>query len=99
VHGSLPHPIPPLSLVKLVKVTSEEPDWIGQKGRVFRIGYYRQNDGLNCVWLVDDDGNYSETIDQEMIGTHFEILHLSDESDLFGSDRPVIGQRRAFASE
>lgn len=88
---SLPHVIPPLSLVKVIKVTSEEPDWTGYEGRVFRIGYYSRNDGLDCVWLVDDDGNYSEAVDQEMIKTHFEILQRSDESDLYGADRPVIG--------
>jgi hypothetical protein len=88
---SLPHVIPPLSLVKVIKVTSEEPDWTGYEGRVFRIGYYSRNDGLDCVWLVDDDGHYSEAVDQEMIKTHFEILQRSDESDLYGADRPVIG--------
>ena len=83
--------IPPLSHVKVVKVTSEEPDWISYEGRVFRIGYYRPKDGLDCVWLVDDDGQYLETVDQEMIRTHFEVLQCSDESDLYGVDRPVIG--------
>jgi hypothetical protein len=89
--NSLPHVIPPLSLVKVVKVTSEEPDWIDYEGRVFRIGYYSRNDGLDCVWLVDDDGQYLETVDQKMIRTHFEIVRSSDESDLYGADRPVIG--------
>jgi hypothetical protein len=90
---SLPDVIPPLSLVKVVKVTSQEPAWAGYEGRVFRIGYYRPQDGLDCVWLVEDDGDYSETVDQEMIRTHFEVLHRNDESDLFGLDRPVIGPR------
>ncbi len=91
MNSSLPRVIPPRSVVKVVKVTSEEPDWIGYEGRVFRIGYYRQNDGLDCVWLVDEVGDYSEAVDQGMIRTHFEVLQLSDESDLFGVDRPVIG--------
>ena len=88
---SLPHVIPPLSLVRVVKVTSEQPAWIGYEGRVFRIGYYSRQDGLDCVWLVDDYGQYSETVDQEMISTHFEILQRGDESDLYGVNRPVIG--------
>lgn len=87
------HVVPPLSLVKVVRVTSEEPAWGGYEGRVFRIGYYSPNDGLDCVWLVDDDGQYAETVDQEMIRTHFEILERSDESDLYGIDRPLIGPR------
>ena len=59
--------IPPLSLVQILKVTANEPDWEGHEGRIFRIGYYRENDGLDCVWLVEDDGDYGETVDQEMI--------------------------------
>lgn len=85
--------IPPLSLVQVARVTANEPDWQGYEGRIFRIGYYRKNDGLDCVWLVDDQGNYGEAVDQEMIRTHFKVLLLSDETDLFGVDRPVIGPR------
>ena len=48
---------------------------------------------MDCVWLVDDDGTYGEAVDQEMIKTHFEVLELSDETDLFGDDRSVIGPR------
>ena len=85
--------IPPLSLVQVARVTANEPDWQGDEGRIFRIGYYRKNDGLDCVWLLDDQGDYGETVDQEMIRTHFKVLLLSDETDLFGVDRPVIGPR------
>jgi hypothetical protein len=95
---SFPSIVPPLSVVQVIKVTANEPDWEGYKGRVFRIGYYRKKDGLDCVWLVDDEGNYTETVDQEMIRTHFMILQLSDESDLFGVDRSVIGPRRTGGS-
>ena len=59
--------IPPLSLVKIAKVTNEEPAWTASEGKTFRIGYYRKGDGLDCVWLVDEDGRYSQTVDQEMI--------------------------------
>lgn len=82
--------IPPLSVVKIIRVTEDEPDWTGYEGRIFRIGYYRKSDGLDCVWLVDDDGDYCEAVDQEMIKTHFEVISLSSETDLFGLDRPVI---------
>jgi hypothetical protein len=90
-----PEIILPLSVVRVVKVTENEPEWRGYEGRVFRVGYYRKNDGLDCVWLVDDEGNYGETVDQEMIRTHFEVLEMSGETDLFGVNRPVIGPRRA----
>jgi hypothetical protein len=85
--------IPPLSVVKIVKVTEEQPAWKGCMGRIYRIGYYSKQDGLDCVWLVDDDGTYREAVDQEMIKTHFKILELSNEIDIFGDDRPVIGPR------
>jgi hypothetical protein len=82
--------IPPLSFVK---VTSESASWHEEKGRSFRIGYYNRNDGLDCVWLVDDNGQYEQTADQAMIREHFTILKLSDETDLFGDDRDAIGPR------
>ena len=80
--------IPPLSVVK---VTSLGPDWADQLGRVFRIGYYSRNDGLDCVWLVNDSGDYEQTTDQQMIRDHFTVLSLSDEADMFGDGREVIG--------
>lgn len=90
----LPNIIPPLSVVKL---TSNDPDWSDQEGAIFRIGYYGKNDGLDCVWLVDDLGNYNQTTDQESIKRDFTVLELSEEDDLFGVNRPVIGSR--FCSE
>jgi hypothetical protein len=83
--------IPPLSVVKLIAATADEPAWIGCEGRTFRIGYYRKSDGLDCVWLVDDRGNYGETVDQKMIRTHFEVLEKSQEADFYGVNRPEIG--------
>ena len=81
--------IPPLSVVEVI---STDP-WKEMVGLIFRVGYYSKQDGLDCVWLVDDGGTYLQTADQEMIKTHFEVLELSDETDLFGDDRPVIGPR------
>ena len=88
---SSPKIIPPLSVVRITRVTPEQPAWGSHLGRIFRIGYYNPTDGLDCVWLVDDNGTYKETVDQEMISTHFEIVYLSDETDLFGVNRPIIG--------
>ncbi len=82
--------IRPLSLVKLV---SQKSQWRDQTGSIFRIGYYRKQDGLDCVWLVDDQGNYSQTTDQASILNDFEILKESDETDLFGVERKPIGPR------
>lgn len=82
--------VPPLSIVE---VTTDDPDWADQKGMIFRVGYYRKSDGLDCVWLVNDEGDYCQTADQENIKKHFTILRLSEEENLFGLDRPVIGPR------
>lgn len=91
--------IPPLSVVQVVKVTEEETAWTGYEGRIFRIGYYRKQDGLDCVWLVDEHGDYEEAVDQEMIRTHFRVLRLSDETDLYGVDFPAIGPAPAYLTE
>jgi hypothetical protein len=80
-------PIPPLSVVRLI---SKKRNWLDQTGRVFRIGYYRKNDGLDCVWLVNETGEYEQTTDQDSIRRDFSILTLSDEKDLYGRNRPVI---------
>ena len=90
MNNSHPDVIPPLSVVKLVRVTANEPAWGDHAGRIFRIGYYNPQDGLNCVWLVNEAGEYSETVDQEMIRTHFDVLEISGETDVFGVNRVPI---------
>lgn len=82
--------IPPLSLVRLV---SRAPEWRDQTGATFRVGYYRNQDGLDCVWLVDDKGDYVQTTDQTSIRSDFEIIYESEETDLFGVSREPIGPR------
>jgi hypothetical protein len=82
--------VPPLSVVRLAK---RETDWDVelQVGDTFRIGYYSVQDGPNCVWLVDAKGNYCQTWDQSL-SDHFEIVNLSNETDIFGRNRPKIGK-------
>src|SRR5580658_24688 len=76
--------IPPRSVVKLLSA------WGNDQGRVFRIGYYSRQDGLNCVWLVNESGEYEQTTDQKSMDEDFEILKLSTETDLFGVDREIL---------
>ena len=64
---------------------------LGYEARACRSLPYSKQDGLDGVWLVNHNGEYQETVGQEMIRTHFEILKLSDETDLFGDERPIIG--------
>jgi len=82
-------PIPPRSIVRLVR---GEPDRDAglRVGNTFRIGYYSRQDGLDCVWLVNAQGIYEQTWDQTTLLDNFEVIHLSDETDLFGIDRPVL---------
>jgi len=77
--------IPPRSVVRLLS------PWGNDQGRVFRIGYYGRQDGLNCVWLVNESGSYEQTTDQKSIEEDFEVLKLSDETDLYGADREAFG--------
>jgi hypothetical protein len=59
------------------------PDWSIDRRRIFRIGYYNRNDGLDCIWLVNGAGDYEQTTDRKSLLEHFVILHLSDEQDLY----------------
>lgn len=77
--------IPPRSVVKLLAAWGED------QGRIFRIGYYSRQDGLDCVWLVNEKGKYEQTTDQDSINKDFQILTKSDESDMFGFNREVLG--------
>src|SRR6266404_2498542 len=90
-------PIPPRSLVRLKRrVGSERP------GREFRVGYYNRQDGLACVWLVNEAGEYEQTWDQRGIAEDFEVLFMSDETDLHGDRREAMGplvSRLAFKSK
>ncbi len=76
--------IAPGTVVKL----KDSKDWL--VGRQFRIGYYSRMDGLNCVWLVNDEGFYEQTVDQRMILKEFEVITRSSEADLYGDNRPKL---------
>jgi hypothetical protein len=78
--------IPPCSVVK---VTAAQ--WDNDLGRVFRIGYYSRQDGLDCVWLVNESGEYEQTTDQESITKDFQVLTRTEESDFYGTNREVLG--------
>ena len=80
----LPPVIPPRSLVTLMRADPRTPAWQGEVGRQFRVGYYRRADGLDCIWLVNDGGEYEQTTDPETLLAHFLIDELSDETDLYG---------------
>jgi hypothetical protein len=81
-----PVPIPPGSIVA-VKDIPRSP-WAKKIGRVFRIGYYSRMDGLDCIWLIDETGQYRETLDHDYLEKFFEIRSISKERGLYGRGRP-----------
>jgi hypothetical protein len=80
-------PIPPLSVVR-VKASSPSRSWQKNVGRRFRIGYYSWMDGLDCIWLVNEEGKYERTIDHDFLQKYFEIESVSKERSLYGKNRP-----------
>jgi tryptophan synthase beta chain len=83
--------IPPRSVVRLARSDERTPSWSSRVGREYRVGYYNPNDGLDCIWLVDKSGKYTETIDHETLAQYFEIVQRSNETDLLGTNREPLG--------
>lgn len=90
---SLPLPVylPPKSVVRLIKADRSTPAWRGEIGKLFRVGYYSEHDGLQTVWLVDHEGNYTETVPQHEMPRYFLVEKLSRETDFFGKRRRRLG--------
>jgi hypothetical protein len=85
-----PIPIPPLSVVRLARADRHTPGWKKDVGRVFRIGYYSQNDGLDCVWLVNDEGTYEQTTDHDYLYRYYDVITFGKTKNWFGRGRPLI---------
>jgi hypothetical protein len=94
---TLPPVIPPRSVFRCVRSDKRTPLWKTDVGRVFRIGYYSRQDGLDCLWLVNEKGKYEQTTDRELLLRYFEPVRISRETNLFGDDKPkfrAIGPQR-----
>jgi len=83
-------PIPPRSTLELFHADRTTPGWRGKIGRRFRVGYYRKSDGLDVIWLVDETGDYVETVDPDSIGKYLRVVKRSNETSMYGRDRPVL---------
>jgi hypothetical protein len=90
----IPLVIPPKTLVRLSRYDDATPGWRKQIGREFRVGYYSPQDGLDCIWLVNDSGDYEQTTDRRRLLMYFDLLRLSHETDLFGEKRAPLGRRK-----
>jgi hypothetical protein len=85
---TMPKVIPPRSLFRLERSDSKTSAWRKDVGRVFRIGYYSQQDGLDVIWLVNENGEYEQTTDRAFLLKYFEPIEISDETDLYGARKP-----------
>jgi hypothetical protein len=85
--------MPPRSVVRLVRSDDSTPCWKGREGTISRIGYYSRQDGLGVIWLVNDEGEYCETVDRRGVLKYFQVLEVSDETDLYGDNREPLGPR------
>jgi hypothetical protein len=79
-------PIEPLTEIRLKKLWPHARKQGHEIGEIKTVGYYRPQDGLDCIWLIDQQGNYSWTIDHEFLYTFFEIHKPSLETDLYGEN-------------
>ena len=83
----LPKVIPPRSRVRLVRADDQTPSWKKDIGRQFRVGYYSRKDGLNCIWLVNEKGEYEQTTNLKFLLKYFDVEYWSREKNFFGRGR------------
>jgi HEAT repeats len=91
---NVPKIIPPRSRVRLVKADRRTPTWQKDVGRQFRVGYYSRKDGLDCIWLVNENGKYEQTTDRDFLLKYFVLEYLSDEKDYYGQRKRQLGKIR-----
>jgi hypothetical protein len=77
-----------------MKADSTVPTYRCAVGQQYRVGYYRREDGLGTIWLVDDNGNYFGTTDKKQLAKYFAAESITNESNLFGDHRPRLPVRR-----
>jgi hypothetical protein len=80
----IPKIIPPRSRVRLIRADRQTPSWKRAIGRQFRIGWYSHKDGLDCIWLVNENGTYEQTTDRAFLLKYFDVEHLSQEKNFYG---------------
>ena len=84
----LPAIIPPRSVFRLARSDGRTPGWKADVGRSFRIGYYSRQDGLDVVWLVNEQGKYEQTTNRDFLLKYFEPIEISNETNLYGIGKP-----------
>ena len=94
----IPKVIPPRSRVRLVRADDRTPSWRNDIGREFRVGYYNPTDGLDCIWLVNEDGEYQQTTDLKFLLKYFDVEYWSQEKNLFGRGKRPLRRVRIPSS-
>ena len=79
-----------MSVVRLMRFHGERRSWHHEKGRVFRVGYYSPQDGLDCIWLVNDEGKYEQTTDHEYLYKYFDVIQFAEHTNWYGRRRQQI---------
>jgi hypothetical protein len=64
-------------------------------GRQFRVGYYSRQGGLDCIWLVNEKGEYEQTTDRDGLLRYFAVEKLTDERDYYGVHKRKLGPLRS----
>lgn len=77
--------------MRLAACPNDSPRWKKSLGAMYRVGYYSRRDGLDCIWLVNEAGEYQETVDHDYLSKYFDVVQTSDEKNLYGAKRPQIG--------
>jgi hypothetical protein len=78
--------LPPLTLLQLKRrVILKHLNLIEDRvGQYFRVGYYAPNDGLNTVWIADENGQYIGAISRSRLPKYFRVVRISKERDYCG---------------
>jgi hypothetical protein len=77
--------INPGTLVVLSRSDKATPHWKHVTGRKFMVGFYSKSDGLDCVWLVNEAGEYEQTVDRGFLFRYFTIAKPSGVTDWYGA--------------
>ena len=83
-------PIQPLSVLRLSRLWPHARRR-HQLGEIWRVGYYCRHCGVDTIWLADQHGEYTWTVDLPFLQRHFEILVPSSERSVYGKARPKLG--------
>jgi len=55
------------------------------------VGEYSRQDGLDCIWFVNEQGMYAQAIDHDFLAKYLEIVEISRERSLYGKNRMPLG--------